>query len=95
MLDNDKRYIDANMLYNDMLNGMAMTGYQSRALSIIERQPNADVQEIKHGKWVGYKYKEDFYSCSICGRSIECPTYPPNIKYPYCHCGAKMDGEGS
>lgn len=64
------------------------------------RQPTADVQEVRHGKWLPIKaWFDDDYSiesnneryqtgwkCSLCGR-IEL------IKEPYCHCGAKMDLE--
>lgn len=97
MLENEKRYIDANMLYNDMLNGMVMTGYQSRTLSIIERQPTADVKEVGHGVWVF----TDFYDRHHTP-IFECSHYNKEVadyfieKHNYClHCGAKMDGEGS
>ena len=43
----------------------------------------ADVAEVRHGAWID---KETCYMCSLCGR-IE------RLKEPYCHCGAKMDGE--
>lgn len=62
--------------------------------------PTADVQEVRHGKWLpnmewfdddyGIEPHEERYQtswkCSLCGR-IEL------IKEPYCHCGAKMDGK--
>ena len=63
----------------------------------IDDIPSADVQPVKHGKWVFYKPPDDwikmhlspksFYVCDICGH-IE------DGKQNYCsHCGAKMDGE--
>ena len=62
--------------------------------------PAVDAQEIRHGKWLPIKawFGDDYaiesgneryqtsWKCSLCGR-IEL------IKEPYCHCGAKMDGE--
>ena len=61
----------------------------------IERIPTADVQEVKHGKWI-YKGHHEMmghaFQCSICTRwmftnSPECVVE----EYPYCHCGAKME----
>lgn len=68
----------------------------------IRRLPSDDVAKVVHGKWitvssaVSYgalnaddypimKYNATKYKCSLCGR-IE------NNQEPYCHCGAKMDG---
>lgn len=50
------------------------------------------------GKWISdlqsYGYGKDDYHCSICGRSIHlCRPQEQLIDYPYCHCGAKMEGE--
>lgn len=49
----------------------------------------------KTGKWVritkGLTFEK--YACSICGRQIEDEGGGELllIKYPYCHCGAKME----
>ena len=52
--------------------------------AIVDVQPAADVQEVKHGKWDEqgiYKFK-----CSCCG-AVE------KYESPFCRwCGAKMDG---
>ena len=62
----------------------------------------ASIEPVKHGKWIekereSYlpaKYTPDgnlilhkytYYECDQCRRT-------ENIKEPYCHCGAKMDG---
>lgn len=60
---------------------------------------NADVQEVRHGKWIPYEI--DFpmfsdrkivnYTCSECGRKLIGYSNPKDA--PYCHCGAKMDEE--
>lgn len=61
----------------------------------IERIPTADVQEVKHGKWIYEGHHEMMghaFQCSVCTRwmftnSPECVVE----EYPYCHCGAKME----
>lgn len=55
-----------------------------------------DVEKVRHGEWIRFRLgDEDFclrYECSRCKRVI----YPGDERnlpdYPYCHCGAKMDG---
>ena len=63
----------------------------------LDKQPTADVQEVKHGKWVRGRGRRRACSC--------CETDNPykrnykagysNIWYsPFCpNCGAKMDGK--
>lgn len=53
--------------------------------------PTADVQPVKYGKWIIADDVEHFIAiCSECGRSED----SRDIKgMPYCHCGAKMDGD--
>lgn len=53
----------------------------------------ADVQEVKHGKWVVWGMFDDLVKCSCCGfqDTINHVIYE-NLRY--CgKCGAKMDGE--
>ena len=60
--------------------------------------PTADVQEVRHGKWIGYPsitiskrrrtVQSIIYKCSCCGKSNG------RAKSPYCkNCGALMDGK--
>lgn len=54
--------------------------------------PTADVQEVRHGKWVRKEPEGAIfadYECSVCS------SYPTgSIRSHYCpNCGAKMDGE--
>lgn len=60
----------------------------------LEDVPAADVAEVAHGEWIVTKtefgwncaeYPTEF-TCSVCGRT-------ERQTEPYCHCGAKMDGE--
>ena len=52
------------------------------------------IPEQRTGKWI---YKEDTleYECSECSRVVSTHRFEnPYIRYPYCHCGAKMEMEG-
>ena len=52
----------------------------------------------KKGKWVRSFYSEGdraIYKCSECGRYLEFTKGQDELKnYPFCHCGAKMEGDG-
>ena len=52
--------------------------------------------ERKKGKWI-MKYKGSAvtsYKCSECGRTVKDDTgYDVSKDYPFCYCGAKMEGE--
>lgn len=68
--------------------------------------PAADVEEVRHGEWkllnelqfCDGSYETTCY-CSLCEREVTvkheewygAKTVLSN-SYPYCHCGAKMDG---
>lgn len=58
--------------------------------------PAADVVEARHGYWKQNQYCKRIYFCSECGRHIEDGSIHknPSVHFPYCHCGAKMDGKG-
>ena len=75
-------------------------GYDAvEILSEIEYTPTADVQEVRHGKWIGYPsitiskrrrrtIQSIIYKCSCCGKSNG------RAKPLYCkNCGALMDGK--
>lgn len=54
------------------------------AKKVIENQPTADVQEVRHGEWIESGCD---VICSECG-------YIESAKTPFCsECGAKMDKE--
>lgn len=69
--------------------------------SIVRRTPAADVAPVVHGRWK-LRRKGDWTSvfvCSVCGRRetiAESESYNSQLEmpreYPYCHCGARMDG---
>lgn len=62
-------------------------------LGEIEDAPTADVEEVKHGKWI--RMEDDFvywYACSECKGHIPKTEYGNDAWSDYCpHCGAKMD----
>lgn len=64
------------------------------AIDMIEDAPAADVAPVVHGQWEQVKKwaTRAKYRCSVCGREIMSAVKVNIEKYPYCHCGAKMDG---
>ena len=58
--------------------------------------PSADVAPVVHGRWLPIVSYNNTYKCSECGRLLVDITDGLKMvakHYPYCHCGAKMDGE--
>ena len=56
----------------------------------------ADVVPVVHGAWLPIVSYNNTYKCSECGRLLVDITDGLKMvakNYPYCHCGAKMDGE--
>ena len=97
------RYIDAdlieykNVVYPifDFSTGMVHTKHlegEYAKYEDIEAIPSADVQEVKHAKWI--RLGGGDWCCSCCGfvRHTEGSWKRPTEKY--CpNCGAKMDGD--
>jgi len=53
-------------------------------------------QPQRTGRWIQIKesIKVSEYKCSECGRTVcDDRGYDPCVDYPYCHCGARMEGE--
>lgn len=86
------RYIDADEL-RDNFDNYAFTEYSdySNVIDMIDYAPTADVQEVKHGRWI--ETNDDTMK-----RCTECDVIHLIAQYPhgnanYCpNCGAKMDG---
>ena len=76
-------------------------GCSAKNLQSISDMPAADVAEVVHGRWCASKIRsiETVFYCSECKRTVtvgndffgEAPQ-SASAAYPYCHCGAKMDG---
>lgn len=68
------------------------------AIHFIENEPSADVQPVKHGRWIDCTFydpcekswEQDFeFECNNCGHKI---YHKPNDDNLFCcHCSAKMD----
>ena len=59
----------------------------------MDKQEDADVQEVRHGKWIVWGMFDDLVKCSCCGYEdiLNHVTYEG---LRYCgRCGAKMDEE--
>lgn len=77
--------------------------YLESILAVIYTTPTADVQEVRHGKWI--EYDNGIQTCSECGYMTEDCTekkysqdgdycYLCEYEYKFCpNCGAKMDKE--
>lgn len=62
----------------------------------LKNLPAADVVPVVHGRWLPIVSYNNTYKCSECGRLLVNITDGLNMvakHYPYCHCGAKMDGK--
>lgn len=68
----------------------------AKAICAIKDIPAADVEPVRHGRWIRVQWVEDedyqeggywILRCSEC-------TMPYHVATPFCpHCGAKMDKE--
>lgn len=96
--DVEKAIADIRGIYRKARNFNAVSAIDNAAGEIRECVKNADVAPVVHGQWVHspspYDKRDDFWFCSECGRTINIICGDKLLSnYPYCHCGAKMDGE--
>lgn len=91
------KYIDANLLKAEFTGNFTKAYAVPLIKSIIDQQPIADVQEVKHGKWtIRYEgtYKRAKCYCSVCGKNNGIGGIISNQKKPYCpNCGARIEEE--
>ena len=92
------RYIDADLAIEKLLTvDDQYSAERDFALKVINSEPSADVQPVVHAKWIHdselYYGMHNSYHCSKCGRIIRIVVPETLEDYPYCHCGAKMDGD--
>lgn len=94
-----KRFIDADELeleyYDLSIHGtIAVKSVLSIFADLLEKQPTADVAEVRHGKWIyvdsDLGWRE--YECSVC--HTYCVFDVSEKSHNFCgHCGARMDGD--
>lgn len=88
-------YEDTGLMPNDVLDLIGAHG-----MAILELVEAKEREQVRHGRWIrqqsGFGYSA--WKCSVCGRTLLPGTSPLlsnmehlNDRYPYCHCGAKMD----
>lgn len=94
------RYIDADKInaklmdeYHGMISDESMKIY--KIMQMLDNAPIADVEEVRHGKWI-YKGHHEIigygFQCSVCERWMFANSIKNVVgEYPYCHCGAKME----
>lgn len=105
------RYIDAEKLKSELymkIKQLSLVHPKQEkgvriAYDIVEEQPTADVQEVKHGKWIK-EWRDGFVNgkrnyeliCPYCNFSYfdnQCGFIVPE-HFNFCpNCGAKMDGK--
>ena len=95
-IENTKRYHGSSYCLNVFSNDHKEIPYLKAAevLRGFDEIPTADVAPVRHGRWEQVKSwsTKAKYRCSVCGREIMSAAKVNIEKYPYCHCGAKMDG---
>lgn len=90
------RYVNTDLLKAEFTGNFTKAYVVPLIKSIIDNAPTADVEEVRHGKWI-YKghhpMMSHVFQCSVCKRYMFSNSldYVPE-EYPYCHCGAKLDG---
>ena len=68
-------------------------------IKLIEKFPDADVEEVRHGKNISSGKDGDWFRCSECNYAMrdyysEDETIMPKNELQYCpNCGARMDKE--
>ena len=91
----DKEYIEREALIAEY--DRVHEGEAGKARKLMVDAPAADVVEVRHGEWI-FEFAfsgHSLYRCSVCGRQESLLTKESTAEYfPYCHCGAKMDGKG-
>lgn len=77
------RYIDAEKVKVHFLTAYPLL-QRERLMNTIDGVPAADVQKVRHGRWI---HTTGYDKCSLCGH-YELGTTP------YCpYCGARMNAE--
>ena len=87
--------LDGKIIVTGRENADAVLQYMKDITNKIKSIEPADVASVRHGTWLPIVSYNNTYKCSECGRLLVNITDGLNMvakHYPYCHCGAKMDG---
>ena len=87
------RYIDADRLIYE-LNRRGIE-YRADIDEVIRATPTADVEPVRHGKWIDKQEVHQTAICYNCKKVTMQERWGDIVKhYNYCpNCGAKMDKE--
>lgn len=89
-----KKYVHAATLrrrVNNCLKDFPCEYTKEDVLSCIDRVPAADVEPVRHGKWIKTTEPDTRYTCSRCDNHYLCDF---DLDLKYCpNCGTKMDLE--
>lgn len=60
---------------------------------MVERIPAADVEPVKHARWIPVERSDVYFACSYCGCGI-CTSWDyDDLEWNFCpKCGSDMDG---
>lgn len=86
-----ERYINAEEFKRKLIDEKSF--FPAIVARTLEEMPEADVEEVKHGKWIEkFEYDMWFYECPFCDHGY-CVSKKDKHTPKYCEeCGAKMDG---
>jgi hypothetical protein len=98
-VNEDKPMVIVNETDSDFNVGVGVVFRKSGIYEISVNDRTTTVTRVskrKTGQWIKIEegIKIALYGCSECGRRIyDDRGYDPYVDYPYCHCGARMEGE--
>lgn len=95
------KYYSEHIVWHYMKRICSSSISREELVKIFKEIPTADVEEVRHGKWVKDKSKKrddgeiyDYCCSRCCGLAGKNDYNNYSILSAYCpHCGAKMDGE--
>ena len=77
---------------NDLNLGLQATDILDDVVDEIDYIADADVQEVKHGKWERREEYHGYLGCSECHNAFIMREWVQNGKWNYCPtCGARME----
>ncbi len=83
-------YIDRGAAKKEFALNFGSVSHAVIANRLLDSIPAADVEEVKHGRWI--KRGQDIF-CSECGGESKYTWHGSSSFSNYCpSCGAKMDG---
>ena len=100
MADWDNEFLSKKQVYlrlrkisEDYGNSVDKQSAVLRCIDAVMEMPAEDVVPVVHARW---KLSQRIaggahWECSLCGREIETNILKKLHRFPYCHCGAKMD----